>query len=537
MSQSNQRAASVFRIPRQPNPHFTGRAALLVEVRETLLRDHAAALTALHGMGGVGKTQLAAEYAYAQRAAYQAVWWLNAETEFTLANDLAALARTLDLPEKDAREIPLIVAASLRWLNSHDGWLLIYDNATDAASLNGYLPQARHGHVLVTSRAPNWRGLAQAVEVKTLTDEDGADFLLERTGQRDEPSVRAAARALSNELGGLPLALEQAGAYCDAQAKPLADYLRLFRQRALELLRRGQPTDYPTTVATTWEISFEAAARECSAAAALLNLLAFCAPEPLPLAVLRENGKKLPDELASTVTDELAFDESLAALRRYSLIAREGDLVALHRLVQLVVRGRLDEATQQHWAAAALRVVNAAFPFESDDVRTWEVCERLLPHAHAVTAFADDWQLESEATARLINQVGAYFLGRAQYAEAKAAFERALRIGEAAFGSDHPKVAIRVNNLGLVLRDLGELAEARQCFERALRIDEAAFGPDHPDVAIDVSNLGIVLQELGELTEARQCLERALRIWMATLGAEHPSTVITRENLAALDEG
>ncbi|HQR35081.1 MAG TPA: FxSxx-COOH system tetratricopeptide repeat protein, partial [Blastocatellia bacterium] len=441
----------VWRIPRELNPHFVGRDELLADIRQTLLAGQAAALTALHGMGGVGKTQLAAEYAYAHRANYEAVWWLNADTETTMANDLAAFARALDLPEKDAREIPLIVAAVLRWLSGNADWLLIYDNAPDAAAVRGFLPQARNGHVIVTSRDPNWRGLAQPLEVKTLDAAAGAQFLLERTGQTDS----AAAEELAKELGGLPLALEQAGAYCEATGKSLADYLRLFRQRWQELLRRGKPDNYPATVATTWEISFEGAERECPAAAALLNLLAFCAPEELPLSVLRDGAKHLPDELAAIVADELAFEDAIAALRRYSLLTRRDDGVTLHRLVQLVARDRLPEAEQRRWAEAALLVVNEAFPFDSDDVRTWNVCAPLLPHAHAVTDFAETWQLAPETITRLANQMGLYFLGRAQYAEAKEIFEHALRLAGVALVDNHPDVGLAVNNLGHVLRELG----------------------------------------------------------------------------------
>ncbi len=368
---------------------------MLVELRQTLLQQHAAALIALYGTGGVGKTQLAAEYAHAKRGEYKAVWWLNAEAEATLANDLAALARALDLPEKDTREICLIVATVLHWLNGNTDWLLIYDNATDAKSLQGYLPHAHSGHVLVTSRNPNWLGLAQALEVTLLDAEDGAKFLVERTGQDDA----AAARELAEELGGLPLALEQAGAYCEATKKPLADYLRLFRQRGQELLQRGQPADYPATVATTWEISFEAAQRECPAAAALLNLLAFCAPEAFPLSVFRNGVEQLPDELASAVADELAFDDAIAALRRYSLLVRENDSVTLHRLVQLVTRERQTGEEQKVCAEAAVRIINRAFAQQNTD----EQALALLAHALVAVDHGERLSLLSSETTRLVN--------------------------------------------------------------------------------------------------------------------------------------
>jgi tetratricopeptide (TPR) repeat protein len=278
-------------------------------------------------------------------------------------------------------------------------------------------------------------------------------------------------------------------------------------------------------------LSFRQAEQQAPAAAELLRLCAFLAPDDIPLSMLRDGAEHLPDALAVAVTDQLACNRVVAALRRYSLITKQDDSISVHRLVQLVTRDQLIEDERNRWAAAAVRVVNQAFPFDSDDVRTWPVCAKLLSHAQAATEEGEMLQVDAEATGRLINQIGGYFYGRAQYAEAKQAFERAMRIDEAAFGPDHPNVAIRINNLGLVLKALGNLFEARQCHERGLRIDEATFGPDHPSVALYVNNLGEALQADGELSEARQCFERALRINEAAFGPDHPSVALYVNNL------
>jgi hypothetical protein len=208
----------VWNVPQGENPHFVGRDQLLDQIHETLSAGQAAALTAIHGLGGVGKTQLAAHYAHRRKGDYQIVWWIKAEEPATLAGDYAALAMALDLPEKDAREQSLIVAAVRRWLEQHPGWLLIFDNAHDAEEVRPYLPQGRAGRALITSRDPNWRGVASTLEVRMLRREDAARFLLERAGQSDEVT----ARALAAELGDLPLALEQAGAYIEETGETLA---------------------------------------------------------------------------------------------------------------------------------------------------------------------------------------------------------------------------------------------------------------------------------------------------------------------------
>ena len=198
----------VWNIAHKPNPHFVGRDELLDRIHQTLASSKAAALTAIHGLGGVGKTQLATEYAYQHAADYQIVWWIKSERRETMAEDLSALAVALNLPEKHAREIPVIVEAVRLELNRRGDWLLVFDNARSAEELRDYLPAGGTGHVLITSRDANWLGTAQALEVTELLAQDAARFLLERTGQRDEKD----AGELASELGYLPLALEQAAA-------------------------------------------------------------------------------------------------------------------------------------------------------------------------------------------------------------------------------------------------------------------------------------------------------------------------------------
>ncbi|MBC8450035.1 MAG: tetratricopeptide repeat protein, partial [Chloroflexi bacterium] len=522
----------IWNIPHHRNPNFTGRESLLAQLRAALMSGQPAALTqAISGLGGVGKTQLAVEYAYRHAAEYDVVWWVRAEEPVTLAADYAGLAGKLGLPEQDAPDQRAVVEAVRRWLGQNAGWLLVFDNAPGPAEVRDYLPRGATGHVLVTSRHPSWRGVARPLSVQVMERAEAVDFLLKRTGQADEE----AAAALAEALGDLPLALEQAGAYVEATERSLSDYLKLFHDHRLELLRRGIPsTDYPDTVATTWEISFQQVQQASPAGADLLNLCAFLAPDDIPRELLSEGAQHLPQPLADAVADPLAFDEAVMALRCYSLVEVGADALSVHRMVQAVARDRLAEEARRTWAKAAASLVNSAFPFDSDDVRTWPECARLLPHALAAAGQAEALEVASEATGRLLNQVGTYLWGRAEFAGARAAFERALAIDEAVFGPDHPNVAIRVNNLGSVLKALGDLAGARAAFERALAIDEAIFGPDHPNVAIRVNNLGSVLKDLGDLAGARAAFERALAIDEAVFGPDHPEVATDINNLGAV---
>jgi tetratricopeptide (TPR) repeat protein len=531
--ESLQPTSPICNVPHPRNPNFTGRESLLADLRTALTADRSAALTqtqAISGLGGVGKTQLATEYAYRHAAEYDVVWWVRAEEPVTLAADYATLARPLNLPQKDDPDQRLVVQAVRRWFAQHDGWLLILDNAPGPAEVRGYLPQATAGHVLVTSRNPNWRGQASPLTVQVLERPESVAFLLKRTGRTDE----ADDDELAQELGDLPLALEQAGAYIEASGRSFSGYLDLFRQRQREMLNLGTlSTDYPHTVATTWDLSFQAVREAAPAGADLLNLCAFLAPDDIPQDLLSEGAQHLPTALAQAIADPLALDEAVAALRRYSLLEVAGDALSVHRLVQAVARDQLTDDAHRTWTEAAVRIVDDAFPSDViDDLQAWPLCARLLPHALVAAGQAETLAVAPEATGRLLNQAGLYLRGRAEFAEAKAALERALAIDEAAFGPDHPNnVARDVNNLGLVLQDLGDLDGARAAFERALAIDEVVFGPDHPNVARNVNNLGSVLKDLGDLDGARACYEQALAILEKQLGPEHPQVATGVNNL------
>jgi tetratricopeptide (TPR) repeat protein len=523
----------IWNLPHLRNPNFTGREDLLAQLRLALTSGQPAALTqAIHGLGGVGKTQLAVEYAYRHAAEYDLVWWVRAEEPAALAADYAALAGPLDLPQKDEPDQRLVVQAVRRWLTQNTGWLLIFDNASRPGDLRPYLPPGGAGHVLVTSRYSAWRGVANPLTVQVMERPESVAFLLKRTGQTDE----AAANALAEALGDLPLALAQAGAYIETNRTTFAEYLDLFQSRRTELWEDERPPlDYPHTVATTWSLAMEQIGQDSPASADLLNLCAFLGPDDIPQTLLSEGGEHLPQPLSATATDPLAMSKAVAALLQYSLMEKAEDALSVHRMVQAVTRDRLSEETRRTWAGAAVGLVDDAFLSRiADDPQTWPVCARLLPHALEAAGHAETLHVASEATGRLLNQTGLYLKGRAEFAEAKAALERALALAEATFDSDHPNVASAVNNLGSVLKDLGDLGGARAAFERALAIDEAAFGPHYPNVARDVNNLGSVLKDLGDLGGARAAFERALALDEAAFGPHHPSVARDVNNLGSV---
>jgi nucleoside phosphorylase/tetratricopeptide (TPR) repeat protein len=522
----------IWNVPHNRNRNFTGREDLLAELRAKLCSCEPAAITqAISGLGGVGKTQLALEYVYRHASDYQLVWWVRSEEPAALAGDYAALAAPLGLPTFPEQE--KTVQAVRDWLGRNTGWLIVFDNARNPEKVQPYIPQGRCGHTIITSRNQAWSVVGGTLPIKKMTREESVEFLFKRTSQKD----RNAAESLAEELGDFPLALEQAGAYIEATGKTFADYVSIFKNRRKELLKKYKPLNYPDSVATTWKLSFENVKKKSAAAQDLLILCSFLAPDNIRLDIITDGAEHLPARLASVVKDTIKLDEARSALRLYSLVDASGNTLSVHRLVQAVTQDNLSGKAKRKWSKAAVKIVNKAFPFDSDDVRTWPICSKLLSHALAATACAEQLDAAAEATSRLLNQVGGYLLGRAEFLEARSAHERALTIAEKAYGPEHPNVAIRLSNLGTVLHGAGDLKGAKERIERALTIAEKAYGPEHPTVGTLLSNLGTVLAELGDLKGAKERIERALTIAEKAYGPEHPNVAIRLSNLGTVLHG
>lgn len=523
----------IWNVPHARNRLFTGREGLLSQIAAALQSGQPAALTqTLSGLGGVGKTQLAMEYAYRQVADYTLVWWLRAEEPTTLAAEFARLADVLDLPEKDVAEQSVVIEAARRWLERNGGWLLIFDNATEPQAVQPYRPRSDSGHVLITSRSQGWRGMAQPLSVEELPREEAIEFLLRRTGQDDAE----AAANLADALGDLPLALEQAGAYIDAMSISLAEYLRLFESYQVPLLDEALPIDYPLSITKTWELAFQQVQQQLPAAADLLNLCAFLAPDNIPLAIIRDGAEHLPEPLASAVQNPLALNRAIGALLRYSLVERQDGMLSVHRMVQAVTRARLDDEGRKLWAGAAVEVVNAAFPFESEDVRTWDKCARLVEHALSATKYTEstnpnEWD---DSIVHLLNKIGGYLFGRADFVGALNVFDRLLLIGEQIYDSAHEDFAAIINNKAAVLYHLGELELAREMYVQILIMVERTNGHFHQNVAICLYNLGDVLQDLGDLLTAKSMFEQALEINEKTFGLEHQDVAYGLNSLSSV---
>jgi hypothetical protein len=463
---------------------------------------------------------VALAYAHAHRTLDGITWQFPAEDPAVLAARFTELATALGKGARDP------VAAVHQVLAGAAGWLLVFDNAPSPEAVDAFVPPAGDGRALITSRNALWPP-GQALEVPVLDLAAAAGFLTARTRDAD----RQAAAGLAEALGGLPLALEQAAAYAQATGNSLAGYLALFQRRPQDLLDRGGPARYGQTVATTWALAFTQLQKSDPWAAGLLRLLAFCAPEAIPLRLLLRPRPGLAERLSPEVTpvlvplleDEVAVGDAVAALRRYSLVRPAGNgAVSVHRLVRTVTADQMAAGLHDAWQQAAAIVVEAALPGDPEQPGNWPVYAALVPHAKAALP------ADSDGVADI-----ASYLGYSGGFVAAREFSRALLKERArVLGPEHPGTLLARAHLAFWTGRAGDAAGARDQFATLLPIEERVLGPEHPETLATRGNLASWTGAAGDAAGARDQSAALLPITERILGPEHPGTLNARGNLA-----
>jgi tetratricopeptide (TPR) repeat protein len=536
-------------IPVNVPRHFLGRENDIEAIKAAFNRDvDRNRIAALYGMRGVGKTTLAAAYAERCCKEYRATWWIRAHTESTMRADLVGLGVQLGWLPAEAAEDPAVTAVLERLRRDGEGILLIFDNASNASEIRNYLPRAPGPQVIVTSTAPNWSGLASALEVRIWSSDVGADFLIARTSRVAE---RKAALDLSEALGGLPLAHEQASAYCERVGVSLAEYTKRFETASLPSLdaEYDASLDYygGLTVAKTFARAIDEATKLHPAAESLIIHAALLAPVPIPLYLFSDVPEQFGEPLAQSLANH-GLDEAVAALRAFALIDRQSipderdptvatDCISLHPLVRQVAATRRSREARSEIRRRLIEAVVEIYPkavqFVSD---TWSRARRLDAIGAELIANNENLPVDSDlVAARLMGNLAAFrqTAPMVAYAEAQLFVQHALAITENAAGADL-ETATNLNALGFLLRMQDDRISALPYLVRAVAIREARLGSDHPETALSLNNLGCLLQDKGDLAEARLCYERALAINEKTLDPEHPYTANSLNNLGCL---
>lgn len=525
-------------------PSFTGREDALADLRNALFNQTGVAAVTqpavAYGMGGIGKSALAKEYAWRERDAYSILWWLNAEKEDGIVDGLIRLGAHFipDLDKEQDRTKAAKAALANVFATLDKPALLVFDNLEDQSLLRKWKP-LEHCHVLVTSRIHGWGGDTAKVEITKWPADDARDYLLKQSGRDDLKSEDAA--KIAKALDYLPLALAYTAAFLrDSPATTADRYLERIEQH---MDRAPTGAEYPKAVFATFQEALAQAEVRAPGAAAILCLAGFCAPDDIPFELFEQKADAYPDDLApvfengtkgaslrAAVSDPDIREQALSALASLSLIALklETRSFSVHRLVQAACRD-ICGADCESWIATAVGIANEAFP--AVEFGIWPLCARLTPHVEAVAVHASD---TVESLGRLLNQAGYYLNQRAEYLRAEPLYRRALTIAEKSYGPDHPIAAIHLNNLALLLRYTNRLTEAEPLFRSALAMGEKTLGPEHPQVAIRLNNLAGLLLVTDRQSEAEPLFRRALAIGEKTLGPDHPTVAIRLNNLAEL---
>ena len=559
----------VWSVP-QRNASFTGRGAVLEGLRNRMSSSPTVVVPqALYGLGGVGKTQVAVEYAHRFAASYDIVWWVSAEQVDQVRASLAQLAERLGLPRADT--VTENVRAALDALRSgepYNRWLIVFDNAGDPEDLREYLPQGP-GHTLLTSRNLAWGRQARTIEVNVFAREESISFLQKRV-----PSLPLAeADAVAEKLGDLPLAIEQAGAWLAATAMPVATYMQLLDTQMPQVLSTNPPPAYDSTAAATWLLSLQRLRETMPAAAKVLELCAFFAPEPIPMTLLySERFVEVLTPYDPALSEPLLQGRLVQEIGRYSLasIDSAASTIQLHRLVQAVIRDRLSPEERAECRRHVHEILAAANPKDGDLPANWPIYSQLRLHLRAARVLESrngavrqlvvdmvrylwkysDYQSSEELATDALTvwrrqrdgdedltslwmrvHLGNALRSSAKYAEALANDEETYQALRERGGLDHPFTITCLSSMAADFRALNRYDEARALDEEAYDRSKNMLGEDHFRTLNALSNLAVSLRMVGDFTGATQLDEEALRRRRRAIGERHLSTLLSAHNL------
>ncbi|MFJ4682672.1 FxSxx-COOH system tetratricopeptide repeat protein [Streptomyces sp. NPDC088789] len=509
------------------NTSFVGRQALLRTVKEQLgAQDTAAVLPhALHGLGGVGKSQLALEYIYTHQHEYNVICWIPAERESLILATLATLAAQMGVAPLAGDSVPSAntavpaVLEALRTGAPYDNWLLVFDNAEDIEKVRSYFPANGPGKVIVTSRNRGWERVASPLSVNVFEREESVELLQKRS---PELSTAAAAR-LADALGDLPLAVEQASAWLAVTGMLVEEYLDLLSQRSPEILELEPAPDYPVSVAAAWDISLERIRENNPGARQLLDIIASMAPEPLPRSMLRASrGISITPEVDPLLREPIKLNRAIRDLSQFSLIRVDprANTLQMHRLLQTVLLGKLATDEREAMRSAAHQLLSAAKPGDYGSATEWRAYQALLPHVLASQALTSTDRFVRELVSSTV-----LFLYMWGDHEGAASYGRQVWNSWLATSGEEDIFVIRMaKSFAFLLRQVGQIGESIPITEQALTVSRRI--EVEPEELIDgLVEMADARRYQGLFQEAQELGREATELSRSLFGADDPTTL------------
>lgn len=529
-----------FIVPFDQNERFTGRRELLRTLKQMLSEEVESEWNhrvALYGMGGVGKTQVAIEYVYANRENYDRIYWIVAETEASILSGFQEMAvrtqclASLSIQNSDHKLVTKLV---LSWLRQQKNWLLVFDNLDDITIVKDYLPErGPDQHTLISTRNPNADGIpARGLEVPLLEVEESIELLC-HLSKMDPKVHRISAKEVVEELQYLPLAIEQVASYVRNVTTYFTIYLADYRRRRSELHGWVPPGNrqYSHSLATVWLVSFEFVEREMPAALRFLQFLSLLNPDNISLDFLAEGKSAFETDMQEILVDNLRFAEVLLCLERFSLVkwSRERRSLSIHRLVQGVVKDKMDDRHRMRWASVVVKMCDIVMPKELTNDTREVIREYQGQVVIPLVGLGDDCPSEG---AEVIYRIGSFMEEEGKYVDAEKLISIAIRAVSVLPEKDDTRMLKFNSRLGGIKRYMGQLSDAAVLLQKTLDSQKTTLGPKNTDTLVSMNKLAVVYRNQGLLSEAAELQKETLRGRMRLLCKDHPDTLNSMNNLA-----
>jgi tetratricopeptide (TPR) repeat protein len=507
---------------------FVGRAGDLERLDAALAGPGAALVRAVHGLGGVGKSTLAAHWAATRPHGHRPVRWITADSPASVQQGLVSLATALQPALSKVLTVDALAEFAVQWLATHTGWLVVLDNVNDPADIAPLVTRAPGGRFLITSRLANpWTDPASLIRLDVLEPAESLELLTRIVTARHTARDLSGAGELCEELGHLPLAVEQAAAYIAETGITPRAYLDLLARYPTDMFRDGETGRTPErTIARIWRITLDRLS-SVPLTGELLRVLAWYAPADIPRTLLTPLGKPP------------ALNKAIGRLAAHNMLttAPATGALGLHRLLQTVARTPDPDDPHRtpslihHAHRQATDALREALPASFDSPADWPAWRTLLPHIDALTdrTHPDN---DTTATTALLSRAGCYLDNQGQTIRAVRHLQRAHTTAELLLGPDHPDTLRSRNNLASAHDSAGDLGLAIPLYEQNLTDRARVLGADHPETLLSRNNLAYAYNSAGDLSRAIPLHEQNLADSIRVLGADHPDTLLSRNNLA-----
>ena len=529
-----------FVVPLERNPRFTGRKQFLETIKERIFDQVPKKYNhriALYGMGGIGKTQTALEYVYTNRASYERIYWITAVDQASLLSGYQKIAIKAGLKSLLNLKPVEIAEGVLSWLRQKQSWLLVIDNLDDINVAAGFLPEnGEHQHTLITTRNPNSTGIpAEGLEVPLLDPEDSVDLLstLSNISLTTNSPQSTQASQIVQELGYLPLGIEQAAAYVREVAGDFATFLVDYdknRKDVHQWIPQGNRS-YPHSIATTWSMSFNIVRNNHPQAAELFQLLSFLNPDGILIDFLQAGVEALRDNLRQLVSNRIDMSKALIELEKFSLLKwnRFTKTLLVHRLMQAAVKDEISDSDSMTLRNTIIELCDQSFP------QIWTNENRALCRVYVNQIMRPLLDLEvipTQKAARIMHRVSLFLRADGKDSDSERLSLQATEISSKILGSEHPDTLTIIDNLAGSYRAQGRWEDAARLREEVLEKTRRIMGDDHPDTLTTMGNLADTYRAQGRTGEAATLHEEVLEKRRQILGDDHPDTLTSMNNLA-----